>query len=258
VYYHTLLKVGIIAGTLVLVLFSGIGIEGAFAQTSDPLSTGGVATSAASVQGSSVTSQSSQACTLINFEGVGQDNLVGTIGDAAFGNARGVVDFDAGGTGNIANEPSPSTVMSPTFQTTFATVTLANPAYEIRVWHSTFQAPSEMRVFNAANNLLATIALPVTPVGAGDPTGGDFGVWLQVIHSEPSNAIKKVEFDGFNTADRTGYDDFEFCVKSAVGGDMIPLDATMILVSGAQHTAAWMIPVIVSGIGFAIVIARKF
>ncbi len=44
----------------------------------------------------------------------------------------------------------------------------------------------------------------------------------------------------------------------AVGGEFIPLDTTMVLTAGAQYTAAWMIPVIVSGIGFAIVIARKF
>ncbi len=43
-----------------------------------------------------------------------------------------------------------------------------------------------------------------------------------------------------------------------VGGEIIPLDTTMVLVAGAQYNAAWMIPVIVSGIGFAIVIARKF
>jgi len=45
---------------------------------------------------------------------------------------------------------------------------------------------------------------------------------------------------------------------SVVGGELIPLDSSMILVAGAQYTAAWMIPVIVSGIGIAIVIARKF
>jgi len=45
---------------------------------------------------------------------------------------------------------------------------------------------------------------------------------------------------------------------SAIGGDFIPLDTTMVLTAGAQYTAAWMIPVIVSVIGFAIVIARKF
>jgi len=46
--------------------------------------------------------------------------------------------------------------------------------------------------------------------------------------------------------------------QCAVGGELIPLDTTMILVAGTHSVAAWMIPVIVSGIGFAIVIARKF
>jgi hypothetical protein len=45
---------------------------------------------------------------------------------------------------------------------------------------------------------------------------------------------------------------------SVVGGEMIPLDTTMVLVAGTQATAAWMIPVIVSAIGIGIVIARKF
>jgi len=44
----------------------------------------------------------------------------------------------------------------------------------------------------------------------------------------------------------------------AVGGEFIGIDSTMVLVSGAQYTAAWMIPVIVSAIGIGIVIARKF
>ena len=47
-------------------------------------------------------------------------------------------------------------------------------------------------------------------------------------------------------------------VPMMVGGDIIPLDTTMILVAGTQTTAAWMIPIIVSAIGIAIVIARKF
>jgi len=48
----------------------------------------------------------------------------------------------------------------------------------------------------------------------------------------------------------------DFC--PAVGGNMIQMETTSVLAAGAQYTAAWMIPVIVSGIGFAIVIARKF
>ena len=54
--------------------------------------------------------------------------------------------------------------------------------------------------------------------------------------------------------------DFGFATYQSilVGGELIPLDTTIILLAGTQMTAAWMIPVIVSGIGIAIVIARKF
>jgi len=44
----------------------------------------------------------------------------------------------------------------------------------------------------------------------------------------------------------------------AVGGTPIPIDTTMILLGATQTTASWMIPVIVAGIGIAIVITRKF
>ena len=43
-----------------------------------------------------------------------------------------------------------------------------------------------------------------------------------------------------------------------VGGELIPLDTTSLIVVGAQMNAAWMIPVIVSAIGIGIVLARKF
>jgi len=42
-----------------------------------------------------------------------------------------------------------------------------------------------------------------------------------------------------------------------IGGTLIPIDTTLLLLVGAQSIAAWMIPVIIAGIGIAIVIARK-
>ncbi len=56
---------------------------------------------------------------------------------------------------------------------------------------------------------------------------------------------------------------FDTCLQrnqcfASVGGEFIVIDSTALLVTGAQMNAAWMIPVIVSGIGIAIVIARKF
>jgi len=49
-----------------------------------------------------------------------------------------------------------------------------------------------------------------------------------------------------------------FIRTEAIGGDMIQMETTSILAAGAQNTAAWMIPVLVSAIGIGIVIARKF
>jgi len=43
-----------------------------------------------------------------------------------------------------------------------------------------------------------------------------------------------------------------------IGGTLVPIDTTSLLLVGAQSTAAWMIPVIIAGIGIAIVITRKF
>ncbi len=49
------------------------------------------------------------------------------------------------------------------------------------------------------------------------------------------------------------------CMASlAVGGYFVGIEHSSLLLSASQLTASWMIPVIVSGIGFAIVIARKF
>ncbi len=48
------------------------------------------------------------------------------------------------------------------------------------------------------------------------------------------------------------------CTPPFVAGSLTPIDTTMVLLGATQTTASWMIPVIVAGIGFAIVIARKF
>ncbi len=79
------------------------------------------------------------------------------------------------------------------------------------------------------------------------------------------NDITSVTFDIINP--NAGGNDF-YCIDnlifddmpspSAVGGEFIGIDTTSVLAAGAQYTAAWMIPVLVSAIGIGIVIARKF
>jgi len=51
--------------------------------------------------------------------------------------------------------------------------------------------------------------------------------------------------------------DWQSLPMIVIGGTMIPLDSTALLLAGAQMNAAWMIPVIVLAIGIGIVIARK-
>jgi len=45
--------------------------------------------------------------------------------------------------------------------------------------------------------------------------------------------------------------------QCAVGGSLVPIDTTSLLLAGTQMTASWMIPAIIAAIGIGIVIARK-
>ncbi len=47
-------------------------------------------------------------------------------------------------------------------------------------------------------------------------------------------------------------------MHNAIGGEISPITTSALLLAGVQNSMAWMIPVIVSGIGIGIVIARKF
>jgi len=47
-------------------------------------------------------------------------------------------------------------------------------------------------------------------------------------------------------------------IERFIGGELISLDTTMVLLGATKTTASWMIPVLVSAIGIGIVIARKF
>ena len=100
-----------------------------------------------------------------------------------------------------------------------------------------------------------------TVVGdAGDPNAGPR------FHTNTADVLADV-FAGMTTADVTVESSsdcltwivqvFDFAVQSVVGGTMIPIDSTALLLGGAQMNAAWMIPVIVSAFGIGIVIARK-
>ncbi len=43
----------------------------------------------------------------------------------------------------------------------------------------------------------------------------------------------------------------------AVGGELIPIDSTALLLAGAQMTTSWLIPVLISAVGIGLVLVRK-
>ena len=92
-----------------------------------------------------------------------------------------------------------------------------------------------------------------------DGDGDGFGVSVTQIDndldcsnaSSPNTAANNLDCDDTNRL-------LTLTCEVLVGGEFIGIETTSVLAAGAQYTAAWMIPVIISGIGFAIVIARKF
>jgi len=245
----------LLAGTLAFVLLIGISTP-AFGQ--QVISGGGTVNPGPG--GIATTSQiNGGTCTFIDFEGVG--NLVSPpiiIGDATFtGGVLSLVDQDQGGNGNFANEPSPDTVINVNSPPPMFTLTFANPVSQLS-WFYAANGQTEVRFFDSGNGLLATVNPPVLTQGVvgGDPNGF-FDNWNMASHSEGSNTIKKVEFERV-TASGVVFDDMEFCIiDSVVGGTLIPLDTTALLLAGAQPTT-WMIPVVLSIIGIGLfVVSRK-
>lgn len=167
---------------------------------------------------------------LNNFYNGGTDGAgnSGTNYGISFGpNALSLIDGDApGGTGNFANEPSPSTVMffltgtavlnyAPGFSTGFSFFYSSSTAASVLVYDG----------LDATGNLLAQIDLTAQGFSncSGDPSGA-FCNWTPVGVSFAGTA-RSIDFGG--TVDQTGYDNITF--GSATPGKL-PEPASLTLV----------------------------
>ena len=108
--------------------------------------------------------------------------------------------------------------------------------------------------------LLLSMAVLVTSVFLSNQAFADVHI-LPLTCADCDFEFEICEGDGMSVyeqcvADRDSCRRALMC--TAVGGEFIGIETTSVLAAGAQYTAAWMIPVIVSGIGIAVVIARKF
>lgn len=143
-------------------------------------------------------------------------------------NALGVIDDDAGGSGNIANEPTPNTVM---FFLTGSAVLDYAPGFDTGFsffYSSAYDAT--VNVYDdlgGTGNLLASINLTAqfNDNCTGDPNGG-FCNWTPVGASFAGTA-KSIDFGG--TANYVVYDNITFGSATPGGGGSVPEPATLAL-----------------------------
>ncbi len=126
-----------------------------------------------------------------------------------------VIDSDAGGSGNFANEPTADTILF--FTANSAIMNVANGFTDgFSFFYSSSQTTS-INVYDGLNktgNILASLSLPALPLGTvgGDPNG-TFDIWDNIGVSFTGLA-RSVDFGG--VANQVGFDNIT--IGSAVAG----------------------------------------
>lgn len=199
--------------------------------------------------GSSLFSQA--AITVLDFEGLQNQESIdnfynggtGSLGSIGFsygitfgGQSVALIDEDAGGTGNFANEPTSDTIMFfPDANTSLMNV-LAGFDTGFSFFYAAFQGAT-VSVFDdldGTGNVLATLSLPATPTntGNGDPNGF-YDTW-SAIGVSFSGVAKSVAFSG--AANNTGFDNITFGSETPIVNNEVPEAGTY--AAGALVAAA--------------------
>jgi len=190
----------------------------------------------------------SASTTVLSFEGL-QDNEAieefynggtGSLGSSgpdvgvSFApNALALIDSDAGGGGNFANEPTPDTIMF--FLSGGSTVMNVADGFEtgFSFFYTSTNNPGSVSVYDqvdAGGNLLGTLDLEALgSAGDGDPTG-TFDTWAQV-GLDFAGTARSVDFAG--SADQIGFDQITFGSSTPDPGvPPIPVPAGLPLLVG--------------------------
>ncbi|MFM9978839.1 MAG: PEPxxWA-CTERM sorting domain-containing protein [Sphingomonadaceae bacterium] len=196
-----------------------------------------LALAAASISAFAVPAQA--AVITLDFEGLSDLEAVGNFYDGGMGTNYGVsfsadalaiIDEDAGGTGNFANEPSASTVMfflsgstpilnyAAGFDTGFSFFYSSSTAATVSVYDG----------LDGTGNLLGSINLiaQFNDNCAGDPQG-NYCNWTNIGVAFGGTA-RSINFGG--TPDETGFDNITF--GSAVAGGAVPEPTTWAMMIG--------------------------
>lgn len=151
----------------------------------------------------------------LDFEGIGDQAEVGDYYYDAYGvrfstGSLAIVDQDAGGGGNFANEPSPDTILF--FLSTGSATLNAENGFTtgFSFYYATHSFPGTVTVYSGLDktgSVLATLDLPALGFGTGDPNGGDYGIWAPIGVTFAGTAYS-IDFAG--TANFIGFDNITF------------------------------------------------
>ena len=188
---------------------------------------------AAALAALALSAQANAAVITLDFEGVGNNQAVGNYYNGGAGTNYGVsfsgptlalVDADAGGSGNFANEPTKDTIMfflqannatldfAAGFTTGFSFFYTSSTAATVNVWSGV----------GATGSILGSINLAAQHTNncVGDPNG-TFCNW-SAIGVNFAGTARSIDFGG--TANQTGYDNITF--GSSRPGGVVPEPAT--------------------------------
>jgi len=166
---------------------------------------------------------SESTCNLIDFEGIGNNTQIGLISgspNVTFGSSwLGIIDADAGGGGNFANEPSPSTTAY------FLDIENHNIDFDsgvqfVEVYYSASvsSVPVTLTAFDGPNGTGEVVDTAVgSAIGAsydgaicsGDPEG-QFCAWYSIDLTAATNNISSITLQGA-VANLIGFDNMRFC-----------------------------------------------
>lgn len=153
-------------------------------------------------------------CSNIDFEGVGDLSAIPTFDGIASPNWLGLIDFDAGGSGNFAYEPSPSTIA---FWLGGATGTGSSrdivfqdaPVKKVSFYFASF-VNIQVKAYNAAGDIVASaVGTANWNQGPGGDPNGNFNKWDPISVESAKNDIVKINVTG--AVNQTGIDNLEVC-----------------------------------------------
>ena len=157
-------------------------------------------------------------CTTIDFEGVGDQRPIPEFDGIRSPDWLGVIDFDAGGGGNFAHEPSPSTIAfwlgGATGTGSSRDIVLDQPAAVVDFFYAS-AVTTRMEAFDDRGRRVAT-ATGAANFGrgpGGDPTG-QYNRWDRLRLEVDENRISRIRV--FGAINQTGIDDLKVCRRNGV------------------------------------------